>query len=199
MSIPFRSVVKNLDEQFDTNDIDEFRDIVDASLKQKELSIKKDSDSLKQLEDGDEGHADIYASYIEDRWMLHEDVKNLAGQLLVVALYRQSELHIKRVVKKTHQNVDTSKHFDFNTLKSTVHFDIEILPKFATYNELRLLNNAVKHQGVVSKELSMRFPSWKLGEELNGLNPVYERMKPGVAEFIQNFVARCYLSKKTQP
>ena len=129
--------------------------------------------------------------------MLLQEVKYLAGQLLVVALYRQSELHIKRVVKKTHQNANTSKHFDFNALKSNAHFDIEILPKFATYNELRLLNNAVKRQGVVSNELNMRFPSWKLGEELNGLNPVYERMKPEVAEFIQNFVVRCYQSKKT--
>ena len=148
------------------------------------------------MEDGDEENAAGYASHIEDQWMLLRDVDNLTGQLLIVALYRQTELHIKRVVKRTDPAVDTSKLFNFKALKSAIPFNIEVLSKFVSFNELRMLNNAVKHQGKVSDELSQTFKNWNLGEELTALDTAYERLKPEIAEFISGFVAGCYQAKK---
>jgi hypothetical protein len=199
MSKPFLTVLENFDQLFDTDYLDEFRNLAGLSLRRQRRAIEKESESINQLEDDDEGHTADYASHIEDRWVLLQDVENLAGQLLVVALYRQTELHIKRVVKRAHPNVDMRNLFIFEKLKKVVPFDIEILPKFATFNELRLLNNSVKHQGKVSDELSDKFPSWKHGEELIGLDAAYERMKPEVAEFIRHFVNSCHQAKKTQP
>lgn len=196
MNIRFLSVLENFDKRFDTDDLDEFRDLVGSSLKRQERALAKDSESLKSMEDGDDENAAGYASHIEDRWMLLRDVDNLTGQLLIVALYRQTELHIKRVVKRTHPAVDTSKLFNFKALKSAIPFNIEALPKFAAFNELRMLNNAVKHQGKVSDELSQNFLNWKLGEDLIGLDSAYERLKPEVGEFISGFVAGCYQAKK---
>jgi hypothetical protein len=196
MNIRFLSVLENFDKRFDTDDLDEFRDLVGSSLKRQERALTKDAESLKLMEDDDDENAAGYASHIEDRWMLLRDVDNLTGQLLIVALYRQTELHIKRVVKRTHPAIDTSKLFNFKALKSAIPFNIEALPKFASFNELRILNNAVKHQGKVSDELSQNFQNWKLGEELTGLDTAYERLKPEIAEFISAFVAGCYKAKK---
>ncbi len=196
MSIRFLSVLENFDKLFDTDDLDEFRDLVGSSLKRQERALEKDSQALQRMEGEDDENAGGYASHIEDRWMLLRDVDNLAGQLVVVALFRQTELHIKRVVKRTHLNVDTSKLYNFKALKGAIAFDIGALPRFASFDELRLLNNAIKHQGQVSDELSANFPQWKLGEELTGLDACYERLKPEIAEFIAAFVAACYQVKK---
>lgn len=196
MSIRFLSVLENFDKRFDTDDLDEFRDLVRSSLRRQERALEKDSESLKNMDDGYDENIYGYASHIEDRWILLRDVDNLAGQLLVVALFRQTELHIKRVVKRTDPNVDPSKLFNFKALKSALPFKIELLPNFDSFNELRMLNNAVKHQGKVGDELSTNFPSWKLGEDLTGLESAYERLKPEISEFIKGLVAACYAAKK---
>ena len=196
MSIRFLSLLENFDKLFDTDELDEFRDLVGSALKRQERDLDKDSQSLKEMETDDDEHAAGYASHIEDRYMLLREVDNLGGQLLVVALFRQTELHIKRVVKRTLPNIDTSKLFNFKSLKSAIPFDIQTLRNFASFNELRMLNNSVKHQGTVSDELSTNFSNWKLGENLNGLDGAYERLKPEITVFIAGFVAGCYEAKR---
>ena len=195
MSIRFLSVLENFDKLFDTDGLDEFRDLVGSAVRRQERDLEKDAQSVKEMESDDDGHAEGYAFHIEDRWMLLRDVDNLAGQLLIVALFRQAELHIKRVAKRTLTGVDTSKFFVFKSFKSAIPFDIEALPKFSAFNELRILNNAVKHQGKVSDELSTNFPVWKLDEDLVGLETTYERLKPELATFIASFVVSCYKAK----
>jgi len=196
MSIRFLSLLKNLDQVFDTNDLDEFRDLVSVSLRKKEAALTEASADAKAMEATDEVNAQGYASHLEDRWMLLGEVSNLAGQLLVVALFRQTELHIKRVVARAISGADPSKLFQFKALKTVLPFGIESVQNFASFNELRLLNNAVKHQGKVSDELSKNFPSWLVGEDLTQLQVAYERLKPEVAIFIADFVANCYAAKK---
>jgi len=196
MSIRFLSVLENFDKLFDMDGLDEFRDLVGSAVKRQERDLEKDAQSLKEMESEDEEQMEGYASHIEDRWMFLRDVDNLAGQLLIVALFRQAELHIKRVAKRTIAGIDTSKFFNFKAFKSAIPFDIEVLPNFLSFNELRMLNNAVKHQGKVSSELSTNFPAWKFDEELAGLDKTYERLKPELAVFIATFVAACYKVKQ---
>lgn len=128
--------------------------------------------------------------------MLIRDVKNSRGQFFIVVLYRQAELHIKRVVERAHPVAGESKLFNFKALKIAIPFNVEAFPKFSSFNELRMLDSAVKHQGKVSDELSESFQNWKLGEGLTGLDGAYERLKPEIVEFISGFVAGCYQARK---
>lgn len=57
---------------------------------------------------------------------------------------------------------------------------LEDVPHYRAIDELRLLNNAIKHEGVVTQELSKAFTRWKMGSPLNGLDKAYERLRPRV-------------------
>lgn len=192
MSIRYLSLLKNLDQVFDTNDLDEFRDLFADSLRQKESYLTQASKEAAAMAAADDEHAEGYASHLEDRWMLLREVSDLSGQLLIVALFRQTELHIKRVVARTIKPANPSALFQFKTLKAALPFAIESVANFTAFNELRMLNNAVKHEGVVSQELSDNFPDWKVGEALTDLDAAYARLKPPIASFIASFVVNCY-------
>lgn len=197
MSIRFLSVLENFDQVFDTNDLDEFRDLCGTSLRKRDADLTEASKEFAAMSSVDDQHAEGYASHLEDRWMLLAEVTSLAGQLLVVALFRQTELHIKRVVGRTVPTANPSSLFNFKSLKSALPFVIESVPNFDSFNELRMLNNAVKHQGKVSQELSENFPCWTMGEALTDLDATYERLQPRIAEFIAAFVKNCYAAKKS--
>ncbi|MBB4846017.1 hypothetical protein HNP55_004571 [Paucibacter oligotrophus] len=198
MSIRHLSVLKNLDQVFDTYDLDEFRDLFTTSLSRREADLTKASSEANAMASADDEHAEGYASHLEDRWMMLKEVSDLSCQLLIVALFRQTELHIKRVVGRTIPSANPSSLFQFKALKGALPFPIESVANFNAFNELRMLNNAVKHQGVVSQELSSNFPVWIVGEALTGLDAAYERLKPAIAGFIASFVVNCY-GTKTAP
>jgi len=61
---------------------------------------------------------------------------------------------------------------------------IDITPHYRAVNELRLLNNAVKHAGRVTAELAREYPRWKQGRKLTGVGAAYERLRRPVPSYI---------------
>ena len=186
------SLILELDKQLDIDDLDEFRDIVSASLRRREVGLQEDAKLLKDMDEERNMYADAFESKIESRWSLVNDIKELSGQLTIVALFRQVELHTKRIVKKKLPWVDASSLFSLKAFRTLLPFEIDALPGFNAFNELRLLNNAAKHQGKVTKELSKAFPLWPLDQDLSELDNAYDRLKVEVAEYVAQFVSECY-------
>jgi len=62
--------------------------------------------------------------------------------------------------------------------------DIKRTPHYRAVNELRLLNNAVKHAGRVTAELAREYPRWKQGRKLTGVGAAYERLRRPVPSYI---------------
>ena len=50
-------------------------------------------------------------------------------------------------------------------------------------DELREINNAVKHEGRVSKQLA-KYPGWVRDKPLGDLNPAYGRLVPDVPRYL---------------
>ena len=86
------SLILELDKQLDIDDLDEFRDIVSASLRRREVGLQEDAKLLKYMDEERNMYADAFESKIESRWSLVNDIKELSGQLTIVALFRQVEL-----------------------------------------------------------------------------------------------------------
>jgi len=127
-----------------------------------------------------------------DEKALFNFAQKLGYELCIVALYKQVELHTKQVVKRNFPSVDEKALFNFAKLKAALPFKIGKLKNYAAVNELRLINNAIKHEGRVSKELAKYYPIWKAGEKLDGLEFALNRLSPLLQKYVEEFVTAAY-------
>ena len=77
----------------------------------------------------------------------------------IIALYKKVERKIGRIVKK---RLDISSDVNlayFEKLRNVLPFEIKEIEGFVDFNELRLINNAIKHEGKVSRQLANAYPS----------------------------------------
>lgn len=192
MALTLGKLLKNIDLRIDTETLDEFRDHLEASLRHREKSLKKEYSSLTEDQFEDPRDIDVYKMHLEDQAFYATEVRKLGHELCIVALYRHVELHTKRVAKRNFPNLNERQLLNIASLKAALPFKVEVLPQFVAFDELRLLNNAIKHEGRVSDELAKSFPSWKAGEELNNLDKSYERLLPFVQEYVKAFVSEAY-------
>ena len=61
--------------------------------------------------------------------------------------------------------------------------DIRTLSQYQAFNELRLINNAIKHSGIINKELAT-YPGFKKGQKLTELHKHYYRLRDDVDSFL---------------
>lgn len=74
--------------------------------------------------------------------------------------------------------------------------NIERIPHYRAVNELRLLNNAIKHAGRVTAELAREYPRWTQYKELAALGAAYDRLKRHVPSYVFRFAERVKLGFK---
>jgi hypothetical protein len=102
-------------------------------------------------------HKDWFLVSIEnDIFTLNESVK-LSCQLAVVALYMKMELRIKKACRMAYKEIESENLYKMHYLeKKLKHRGITIrdLPNFSSFDELRCINNDIKHGGVVGKKLA---------------------------------------------
>ena len=70
------------------------------------------------------------------------------------------------------------------------------VPHYRAIDELRLLNNAIKHTGTVTKELADKYKRWREGDELSGLDRAYDRFRAKVPVYIFRLAQRLKLRYK---
>jgi hypothetical protein len=118
----------------------------------------------KRAKSGDEDE-----DYLADEKYLLDQILALALQLGAVALYRIVEINTKKIVRWRWSAAYIKAQDLYKTdrlravLKRELGADLKHLPGFATVDELRCANNAVKHEGKVSQALAA-YPGWTVGE-----------------------------------
>jgi hypothetical protein len=185
-------LLENWDKHVDTDTLDEFRSHLETSLKRRQRSLQEQYDELADDQFHDAQDMDGYKSHLAEQMSDAAEVQKLADELTIIALYKQIELHSKRVAIKNFPDLNVKQLFNIATMKKVLPFDIEALPNFAALDELRLLNNAIKHEGKVSWELAQKFPFWVQGEELKELGKAYSRLLPMSKDYVRAFVSSAY-------
>lgn len=134
-----------------------------------------------------------------DDW-LSDDVAQLdqfallSVEFSIVGLWRCIELYREvatRIAYGTNIATKVFRHRDFQQqLKSLGIVESEIRCA-RSVDELRCLNNAIKHSQRVSAELAL-FPRWKdkEGENLANLEPHYRRFRPLAERYLRNLSVR---------
>ncbi|EGW21597.1 hypothetical protein [Methylobacter tundripaludum] len=192
MALSLGNLLENLDRRIDCDTLDEFRDHLETSIRRREKSLESEYSSLTVEKFEDPRDINGYRMHLEDQMYFAGEVRNLGNELCIVALYKQIELHTKRVAKRTFPTLNERELFNIVSLNAALPFDIEVLPQFTALDELRLINNAIKHEGLVSPDLAKKFPAWIAGEELKGLDKCYERLLPLVQDYLKAFVSIAY-------
>lgn len=188
----WKQVLKNFDKRLDHDEIDEFLDHLNASLNRriKRLEEEERNLSLEQFEDPRD--IDGYRDHLGDLAASVYAAKALGDELSIIALYKKVESHTGRVVKKKVPTAATANLSYFKQLCSALLFDIKTIDGFAGFNELRLLNNSIKHEGKVSTELAKEFPQWTQGAELSELDKAFQRLLPEVKKYVADLAERLY-------
>jgi len=159
---------------------------LNGKLQQREKIIESDS-SLSE----DEKYS--FIDHLSDDYYQGGLIVNLAEELVIVALYKTVEIAIKKMADRSGLFTAQELHnfFRVNSLRSSFRrhvADLRTLPGFDSYDELRCINNSVKHSGKASSELANY--GWVQGDELENLWPDYIRLKPGVRQFVEELASK---------
>ena len=197
MAAVFKRLIQQLEIELDTNVIDEFRDHLGGSLKRQENSLAAEYNSL--TEDSFENPIDEeeYKRHLEDQASFLDEIGKLGNELCIIALYRQVELQIKRIAKRNFSGAATNKLSSIISLREFLPFDLDALPSFVAFDELRLINNAIKHEGRVTAELSRKFPGWAANQKFSELDNSYDRLLPLIKQFIREFASASHEHSST--
>lgn len=108
----------------------------------------------------------------------------------VVALYKKIELTTKRAVTLAFSDISQAQLFKIKALKDALKkkgVNLEALPSYPVMDEIRCINNDIKHSGVVGKELSA-YDGWTEGQPLVNLDAAYNRLAPLASSYINELI-----------
>jgi len=178
----------------DIETIDGFRAHVEQGAVARRSAIERLASGLS-----DDEAQDYLADNFADNLAELDVISALGDEFAIIGLYRVVEIFRGRILRARYGATIPNPTYiqrvrDF--LLKHHGIDIDGIPHHRAIDELRLLNNAIKHdQAVVSAELAYAFPRWKEGKCLTGLDATYKRLKDHVASYIFAFATRVKLTK----
>lgn len=136
-----------------------------------------------------------YHSYLDtfdDRFYDLSEINKLAEQLVIVALYRLVELKTKSILHvfiKDTNKVYKSYRWDKleKTIKNDFGFDLSNVSFFENIDELRLLNNSIKHKGTVIKDLE-KYNGWTEGDEIKDLHHKINKFGKVIPKYFSDLI-----------
>lgn len=121
---------------------------------------------------------------------------DLADKLSIMALYQRLEVKYQALLQFFNLNLEADLLSYWPYLQSILPEDVLERPEFDAVNELRLLNDAIKHQNCVSKPLATQYSYYgEFGAEFTVLSGSFERLKPLVSQSLKAL----YVILKSKP
>jgi len=145
--------------QFCRIDTEVIRDFSDAIAKTSRSRLEKlqKQHAREAKRSASEISDAIIGQYFEDQVALTASMEELAQKLAIVGLFGQVEICIKNMLAIALPNANQKVLFRWDRLckaLGTVGIEIERLSTYKRVNQLRCLNNAIKHSELVGKELA---------------------------------------------
>jgi hypothetical protein len=143
--------------QIDSDAILEFASTVATATTDKTKALLKSQRQQANRIGSHELAMEILRSYFEDQFSLAQEVGHLADKLAIVALYGQVELSYKAMIVVAIPGVDGRQLFRWAMVRKTLKekdINVQRVASYAEVNQLRCLNNAIKHGSRVGAELA---------------------------------------------
>jgi hypothetical protein len=190
MNEGFEELMDEYLSALDTEYIDSFRKLVAQSMENEFKKIYARYAVHQQTTYNDSEIQQIDYDLISGDAIFTSDVSYLADELSIVALYKIFEKKHKELIAFHRKEHNAGKYSYWENVLSVLPSEAKTSRHISAVNELRLLNNSIKHNGLVSVELSQNFPSYgQAGSELAELDKAFERLKPSVVFYLKELHA----------
>lgn len=116
----------------------------------------------------------------------------LISEMQIVALFKSAEIAIKKMMKYSGLFTDKELRNAYmftkltEAVKNKLGLDLNTLNGYAAFDELRLINNGIKHSGLVSDDLA-KYPNWRKGAKIGAFHENYQRLYQDVRKFVFDF------------
>lgn len=136
----------------------------------------------------DQDEKEYMLSSLGDELFIAEVTTELAGEMMIIALYKTIEIAIKSMTRASElfTEAQLESFYRVGELKKqlkTKVVDVETLKHYKAYDELRCINNAIKHSGIVGTELAS-YPGFNKGQKITDLHTHYYRLRDDVDRFL---------------
>lgn len=179
------------------NDFSDFDNFKDRILKE---DLRFDSELVKEdkyIPDMEESESDYVNPKIEEAYYGHESYKKEMFKALFILFYSEIEIKLKRILSTYDWSFQIGKKrissFDFPNIvkafKKLFEVNIKGIECFFDFDELRLLNNCLKHGVFVNRKLQGRNPiRWHKGDSIDLTKDDLERLLTKSKEFYKNLL-----------
>lgn len=191
-SAEFGAMLRSIHLNIRSEVLDEFRLHLSSSIAESRSALKKNYESLNVEQFECEEDLESYQAVLGDDFWQLDEVHNLGESLAIVGLYRLVESHLGGVVKVTFPSLGEKKKAKLIRGDSS-EIDCGSLVGFKAVDELRLINNSIKHNdSKASDELASVYPVWIKDKHMDDLGSHYDRLKPDVIAYMKAFVNEAY-------
>ena len=162
----------------------EFLQLFSRKIKEEKKLLEQRESELKNKTSEDSASFEIYMDILADEYAMLDWINDFGEQLSIVGLYRIVESGTKSIFRWLYQGSDKktqcvylwgSQH-DILKKDPRLKYDLKTTRGYVAMNEIRCLNNVIKHNnGVVDEELS-DFPNWQEGDKIKGVGRAFERL-----------------------
>lgn len=186
---------RNLDKRLEHSDIDLFLEHLKKSLDESLKALDKQYQTVKPEEFEHPDYIDSYKMHLEELFDEALAAKRLGDELSILALFKRIETHKRKILKKIIPSLEEKKLSSADLLDKVLPFIHKDVNDHAAFDELRLINNALKHNGKVTASLSKKYPHWAENTPFEGLDEAYLRLLPCVKRYVADFVDKTYQSR----
>ena len=158
------------------------------------------NNALHSEKQGLERLAEKASRNVPDDWLVDdfaylEEFADLSAEFAIVGLWRCVELYRKRVLLFAAGNNAAEKAYRHKEFRKIIlnlfGIDESKIRCYKSVNELRCLNNSIKHSRRVNNELA-QIHRWKnkQGQTLDGLEMHYQRLRPLTEKYLDDLSGR---------
>lgn len=188
-----KSLRLNWERQFDREEIDRFRNVLKDYADGRNVEIDSKKEQIVKLpnENDPDTHEQL-ASLDDDSSFLGELI-NMGDELSILALYKKIEITRKRILMRElsgRWGIELSERelSDINYINKKIPINLDNIEGAFGVDALRCISNAIKHEGVVTKEMELCGGCWQRGQKLTGLGQEYERLAIEAEKYIRALI-----------
>lgn len=180
-----RSLKKTLIKMHTDLNPDTLRELLELSTYYKKHVMIQAETRLGQIEADSDLTADQkeeLVGFLSDDVYIAEEIKKIGEELAIIGLYKTLELSIKKAANASGKfsKKKINGFYKIENLKeyfNDIDINIESISDFKNFEELRLLNNCLKHSGFVKQNLVEINPEiWVKGEQIKDSEAHFKRL-----------------------
>lgn len=179
--------ILSIERNIPTEDIRAMARLADNEKTIIEESLAKDLEDIASDDKIDEEERYHMSGHAEDYYGSQLLVTDISLRMSIVALYSKLEQSRTRILSLIYPAVPSKSFSDIRKVRNTVKpdFSLNSLAEADVVNDLRFLNNDIKHNGKIGKELGGR-NNWELGAPILITRAMTEQYCDSVEQNIQS-------------